>query len=214
AQEKLRAALGSPAYREYEGELEDETVKAKVKAAAYDKYYAIAQEASSKQERGEKFAEVKEEVKALYSEEEYAENADLAELVSKYNYKIQKEAVRNVILEKGIRLDGRKTTEIRPIWCEVDYLPSAHGSAIFTRGETQALATVTLGTSREANVIDLPSEQGEEKFYLHYNFPPFSTGEARPLRGTSRREVGHGNLAQRALKRMIPADCPYTVRIV
>ena len=214
AQEKLRADLGSPAYREYEGELEDETVKAKVKAAAYDKYYAIAQEASSKQERGEKFAEVKEEVKALYSEEEYAENADLAELVSKYNYKIQKEAVRNVILEKGIRLDGRKTTEIRPIWCEVDYLPSAHGSAIFTRGETQALATVTLGTSREANVIDLPSEQGEEKFYLHYNFPPFSTGEARPLRGTSRREVGHGNLAQRALKGMIPADCPYTVRIV
>ncbi len=214
AQEKLRTALGSPAYREYEGELEDDSVKAKVKAAAYDKYYAIAQEASSKQERGEKFAEVKEEVKALYSEEEYAENADLAELVSKYNYKIQKEAVRNVILEKGIRLDGRKTTEIRPIWSEVDYLPSAHGSAIFTRGETQALATVTLGTSREANVIDLPSEQGEEKFYLHYNFPPFSTGEAKPLRGTSRREVGHGNLAQRALKGMIPADCPYTVRIV
>lgn len=214
AQEKLRTALGSPAYREYEGELEDETIKAKVKATAYDKYYAIAQEASSKQERGEKFAEVKEEVKALYSEEEYAENADLAELVSKYNYKIQKEAVRNVILEKGIRLDGRKTTEIRPIWCEVDYLPSTHGSAIFTRGETQALATVTLGTSREANVIDLPSEQGEEKFYLHYNFPPFSTGEAKPLRGTSRREVGHGNLAQRALKGMIPADCPYTVRVV
>lgn len=214
AQEKLRTALGSPAYREYEGELEDDSVKAKVKAAAYDKYYAIAQEASSKQERGEKFAEVKEEVKALYSEEEYAENSDLAELVSKYNYKIQKEAVRNVILEKGIRLDGRKTTEIRPIWSEVDYLPSAHGSAIFTRGETQALATVTLGTSREANVIDLPSEQGEEKFYLHYNFPPFSTGEAKPLRGTSRREVGHGNLAQRALKGMIPADCPYTVRIV
>ncbi len=214
AQEKLRTALGSPAYREYEGELEDDSIKAKVKAAAYDKYYAIAQEASSKQERGEKFAEVKEEVKALYSEEEYAENADLAELVSKYNYKIQKEAVRNVILEKGIRLDGRKTTEIRPIWSEVDYLPSAHGSAIFTRGETQALATVTLGTSREANVIDLPSEQGEEKFYLHYNFPPFSTGEAKPLRGTSRREVGHGNLAQRALKGMIPADCPYTVRIV
>lgn len=214
AQEKLRAALGSPAYREYESELEDETVKAKVKAAAYDKYYAIAQEASSKQERGEKFAEVKEEVKALYTEEEYAENENLAELVSKYNYKVQKEAVRNVILEKGIRLDGRKTTEIRPIWSEVDYLPSAHGSAIFTRGETQALATVTLGTSREANVIDLPSEQGEEKFYLHYNFPPFSTGEAKPLRGTSRREVGHGNLAQRALKNMIPADCPYTIRVV
>lgn len=214
AQERLRAAVGSPEYRSYEPEKEDEAVYKKVKAAAYDKYYAIAQEASAKSERGEKFAAVKEEVVALYTEEEYAENADLAELVSKYNYKTQKEAVRNVILEKGIRLDGRKTTDIRPIWCEVDYLPSVHGSALFTRGETQALATVTLGTSREANQIDLPSEQGEEKFYLHYNFPPFSTGEAKPLRGTSRREVGHGNLAQRALKNMIPADCPYTVRIV
>lgn len=214
AQERLRAALGSPAYREYEAEKNDETVYAKVKAASYDKYYAIAQEASAKSERGEKFAEVKEEVKALFTEEEYTENPDLSELVSKYIYKTQKEAVRNVILEKGIRLDGRKTTEIRPIWSEVDYLPSAHGSAIFTRGETQALATVTLGTSREANVIDLPSEQGEERFYLHYNFPPFSTGEAKPLRGTSRREVGHGNLAQRALKNMIPADCPYTIRVV
>lgn len=214
AQERLRKAVGSPEYRTYEGEVEDETVYAKIKAASYDKYYAIAMEASAKSERGEKFAAVKEEVKALFSEEEYAENADLSELVSKYNYKTQKEAVRNVILEKGIRLDGRKTTEIRPIWCETDYLPSVHGSSLFTRGETQALATVTLGTSREANVIDSPSEQGEEKFYLHYNFPPFSTGEAKPLRGTSRREVGHGNLAQRALKNMIPADCPYTIRVV
>lgn len=211
AQERLRAAIGSPAYREYEGEKEDEVIYAKVKAAAYDKCYAIAQEASGKSERGEKFAAVKEEVKALFTEEELAENGDL---VSKYFYKTNKEAVRNVILEKGLRLDGRKTTEIRPIWCETDYLPSVHGSALFTRGETQALATVTLGTSREANQIDSPSEQGEEKFYLHYNFPPFSTGEAKPLRGTSRREVGHGNLAQRALKNMIPADCPYTIRIV
>lgn len=214
AQERLRAAVGSPAYRTYEGEVEDETIYQKIKAASYDKYYAIAQEASAKSERGEKFAAVKEEVKALFTEEDYANNADLAELVSKYIYKTQKEAVRNVILEKGIRLDGRKTTDIRPIWCEIDYLPSVHGSSIFTRGETQALATVTLGTSREANVIDSPSEQGEEKFYLHYNFPPFSTGEAKPLRGTSRREVGHGNLAQRALKNMIPADCPYTIRVV
>lgn len=211
AQERLRAAIGSPAYREYEGEKEDEAIYAKVKAAAYDKCYAIAQEASGKSERSEKFAAVKEEVKALFTEEELAENGDL---VGKYFYKTNKEAVRNVILEKGLRLDGRKTTEIRPIWCEVDYLPSVHGSSLFTRGETQALATVTLGTSREANVIDSPSEQGEEKFYLHYNFPPFSTGEAKPLRGTSRREVGHGNLAQRALKNMIPADCPYTIRIV
>ncbi|MCK6609172.1 MAG: polyribonucleotide nucleotidyltransferase [Flavobacterium sp.] len=211
AQERLRAAIGSPTYREYEGEKEDEAIYAKVKAAAYDKCYAIAQEASGKSERGEKFAAVKEEVKALFTEEELAENGDL---VGKYFYKTNKEAVRNVILEKGLRLDGRKTTEIRPIWCETDYLPSVHGSSLFTRGETQALATVTLGTSREANQIDSPSEQGEEKFYLHYNFPPFSTGEAKPLRGTSRREVGHGNLAQRALKNMIPADCPYTIRIV
>ncbi|NJM79989.1 MAG: polyribonucleotide nucleotidyltransferase, partial [Flavobacterium sp.] len=214
AQQKLRDSLGSLAYREYEGEPENEEVYAKIKKASYDKYYAIAQEASAKSERGEKFALVKEEVKALFTEEEHAENPDLAELIGKYIYKTQKEAVRNVILEKGIRLDGRKTTEIRPIWCETDYLPSVHGSSLFTRGETQALATVTLGTSREANVIDSPSEQGEEKFYLHYNFPPFSTGEARPLRGTSRREVGHGNLAQRALKNMIPADCPYTIRVV
>ncbi|MNK59874.1 Polyribonucleotide nucleotidyltransferase [compost metagenome] len=214
AQQKLRAKLNSQEYRTYEGEVEDEAVYAKVKAAAYDKCYAIAQEASGKAERGEKFAAVKEEAKALFTEEEYAENADLAGLVGKYFYKTNKEAVRNVILEKGIRLDGRKTTEIRPIWCETDYLPSVHGSSLFTRGETQALATVTLGTSKEANQIDSPSEQGEEKFYLHYNFPPFSTGEAKPLRGTSRREVGHGNLAQRALKNMIPADCPYTIRIV
>ncbi|MFN4199097.1 MAG: polyribonucleotide nucleotidyltransferase [Flavobacterium sp.] len=214
AQLRLQEAFGKKEIRTYEGEVEDEAVYAKVKAAAYDKCYAIAQEASGKSERGEKFAAVKEECKALYTEEEYAENEDLAGLVGKYFYKTNKEAVRNVILEKGIRLDGRKTTEIRPIWCEIDYLPSVHGSSLFTRGETQALATVTLGTSREANQIDSPSEQGEEKFYLHYNFPPFSTGEAKPLRGTSRREVGHGNLAQRALKNMIPADCPYTIRIV
>ena len=111
-------------------------------------------------------------------------------------------------------MDGRKTDDIRPIWCEVNYLPSTHGSSIFTRGETQALATVTLGTSRDANIIDSPTHQGEENFYLHYNFPPFSTGEARPLRGTSRREIGHGNLAQRALTKVFPSDCPYTVRVV
>jgi len=214
AQLRLQEAFGKKEIRTYEGEVEDEEVYKKVKAAGYDKCYAIAQEASGKSERGEKFAAVKEECKALFTEEEYAENPDLAGLVGKYFYKTNKEAVRNVILEKGIRLDGRKTTEIRPIWCETDYLPSVHGSSLFTRGETQALATVTLGTSREANQIDSPSEQGEEKFYLHYNFPPFSTGEAKPLRGTSRREVGHGNLAQRALKNMIPADCPYTIRIV
>ena len=211
AQERLAAAFGKKEVRTYEQEKSDEAIYAKVKAAAYDKIYAIASKGSAKHERSAAFDAVKEEVKALFTEEELAENGDL---VSKYFYKTNKEAVRNVTLDLGTRLDGRKTTEIRPIWCEVDYLPSVHGSALFTRGETQALATATLGTSREANQIDSPSEQGEEKFYLHYNFPPFSTGEARPLRGTSRREVGHGNLAQRALKNMIPAENPYTIRIV
>jgi len=211
AQLRLQAAFGKKETRTYEGEKENEEIYKKVKAAAYDKIYAIAKVGSAKHERTASFAEVKEEVKALFTEEELAADGDL---VSKYFYKTNKEAVRNVVLELGVRLDGRKTTDIRPIWCETDYLPRVHGSSLFTRGETQALATVTLGTSREANQIDSPSEQGEEKFYLHYNFPPFSTGEAKPLRGTSRREVGHGNLAQRALKNMIPADCPYTIRIV
>ena len=211
AQERLVAQVGKKETRTYEEEREDEAIYAKVKAAAYDKIYDIAKVGSSKQERTASFAAVKEEVKALFTEEELAANGDL---VGKYFYKTNKEAVRNVTLDLGTRLDGRKTNQIRPIWAEVDYLPSVHGSSIFTRGETQALATVTLGTSREANQIDSPSEQGEEKFYLHYNFPPFSTGEAKPLRGTSRREVGHGNLAQRALKNMIPADCPYTIRLV
>lgn len=211
AQERLKAAAGKGEVRTYEEERNDEAVYEKVRSLSYDKFFAIAQESSAKHERSEKFSAVKDEVKAEFTDEELLENGDL---ISKYLYKTQKEAVRNVILELGLRLDGRKTNEIRPIWCEVDYLPSTHGSALFTRGETQALATVTLGTSREANVIDLPTEQGEERFYLHYNFPPFSTGEAKPLRGTSRREVGHGNLAQRALKNMIPQDNPYTVRVV
>ena len=211
AQERLVAAFGKKEVRTYDQENEDEAIYAKVKAASYDLCYAIAKEGTAKHERTAQFAEAKEIVKALFTEEELAVNGDL---VSKYFSKSSKEAVRNVILDLGLRLDGRKTTQIRPIWAEVDYLPSVHGSALFTRGETQALATATLGTSREANQIDSPSQQGEEKFYLHYNFPPFSTGEAKPLRGTSRREVGHGNLAQRALKNMIPTDCPYTIRIV
>ncbi|RZJ67162.1 MAG: polyribonucleotide nucleotidyltransferase [Flavobacterium sp.] len=211
AQERLRDAFGKKDVRSYDEEASNEEVYQKVRSLAYDKCYAIAQEGTGKAERGEKFSEVKDEVKAAFSDEEQLE---FGELIGKYFKKAQKEAVRNVILDLGLRLDGRKTDEIRPIWCEVDYLPSVHGSALFTRGETQALATVTLGTSRESNQIDSPSEQGEENFYLHYNFPPFSTGEAKPLRGTSRREVGHGNLAQRALKNMIPEENPYTIRIV
>ncbi len=211
AQVALAEAFGKKEVREYEPEREDADLAQKIHDLAYDKVYAVAKAGSAKHERSAAFAEIKEEIKATYSEEELA---DIGGLISKYYSKAEKAAVRDLTLNEGLRLDGRKTDEIRPIWCEVDYLPSTHGSAIFTRGETQALATVTLGTSREANQIDMPSFEGEERFYLHYNFPPFSTGEARPIRGTSRREVGHGNLAQRALKGMVPDDCPYTVRVV
>ncbi|QWX84259.1 polyribonucleotide nucleotidyltransferase [Cellulophaga sp. HaHaR_3_176] len=211
AQVKLAEAFGKKETREYTAEREDADLAKKIHDMAYDKVYAIAKAGSSKKERSTAFSEIKEEIKATFSEEELA---DYGDLVSKYYAKAEKAAIRTLTLDEGLRLDGRKTDEIRPIWCEVDYLPSTHGSSIFTRGETQALATVTLGTSRDANKIDMPSYEGEENFYLHYNFPPFCTGEARPLRGTSRREVGHGNLAQRGLKGMIPADCPYTVRVV
>jgi len=211
AQVRLAEAFGKKETREYEGEREDEELASKIHDLSYDKCYAIARKGTSKAERSAAFSEVKEEVIASFTEEELA---DYGDLIGKYFNKAQKSAVRELTLAEGLRLDGRKTDEIRPIWCEVDYLPSTHGSSIFTRGETQALATVTLGTSREANKIDMPSYEGEETFYLHYNFPPFCTGEARPLRGTSRREVGHGNLAQRGLKGMIPDDCPYTVRVV
>ena len=211
AQIRLAEAFGKKEVREYETAEVNEDLEKRIHDMAYDKCYAIAKKGTSKAERGAAFAEVKEEVKASFTEEE---NEEFGHLVSGYYSKAEKEAVRELTLSEGVRLDGRKTDEIRPIWCEVDYLPSTHGSAIFTRGETQALATVTLGTSRDSNKIDMPSYEGEENFYLHYNFPPFCTGEARPLRGTSRREVGHGNLAQRGLKGMIPADCPYTVRVV
>ena len=211
AQEKLAKAFGKKETREYDLADEDEELMKKVNDFTYKKCYDVAKKGLSKVERGEAFGAIKDELMESFTEEELEEQEDL---INKYFYKSEKEAIRDLTLEKGIRLDGRKTTDIRPLWCEVDYLPSTHGSSLFTRGETQALATVTLGTSREANQIDSPTFEGEETFYLHYNFPPFSTGEARPLRGTSRREIGHGNLAQRALKRMVPADCPYTVRVV
>jgi polyribonucleotide nucleotidyltransferase len=211
AQKNLVAQVGQKEQREYEPEAQDLELEEKVNSMVYDKVYEVAKQGSSKKERGSAFSEIKEALMAEFSEEELEEKKDL---ISKYYSKTEKNAVRNLTLEEGLRLDGRKTDEIRPIWCEIDYLPSTHGSGIFTRGETQVLSTVTLGTSRDANIIDMPSLEGEERFYLHYNFPPFSTGEARPLRGTSRREVGHGNLAQRALKGMIPEDCPYTVRVV
>jgi len=211
AQEKLAKAFGKKEIREYDLAEEDEELMKKVNDFTYKKCYDVAKKGLSKVERGEAFGAIKDELIETFTDEELEEQEDL---IKKYFYKSEKEAIRDLTLEKGVRLDGRKTTDIRPIWCEVDYLPSTHGSSLFTRGETQALATVTLGTSREANQIDSPTYEGEERFYLHYNFPPFSTGEARPLRGTSRREIGHGNLAQRALKRMVPEDCPYTVRVV
>ncbi|GHA27300.1 polyribonucleotide nucleotidyltransferase [Salinimicrobium marinum] len=211
AQIRLAEAFGKKEPREYETSKDDESIREKVREAAYQKIYDTAKDAKAKHDRSAAFSEIKEEVKALFSEEELEENGAM---ISRYYKETQKAAIRDLTLKEGVRLDGRKTNEIRPIWSEVAYLPSTHGSALFTRGETQALATVTLGTSREANQVDLPTYQGEETFYLHYNFPPFSTGEAYPLRGTSRREIGHGNLAQRALKNMIPSENPYTVRIV
>ena len=211
AQNDLVNEVGKKETREYEKAVENEDLLKKVNDDCYSKCYEIAKKGLSKKERSEQFSEVKEQLLESFSEEDLEENENL---IKKYFSKVEKEAIRELVLSEGIRLDGRKTTNIRPIWCEVAYLPSTHGSAIFTRGETQALATVTLGTSRDANIIDSPTNQGEENFYLHYNFPPFSTGEARPLRGTSRREIGHGNLAQRALSKVFPNDCPYTVRVV
>jgi len=211
AQIALAKEFGKKDTRTYEREVSDDDLKKKIIEETYESFYNVAKKGLTKAERSENFLEIKDKFIETFSEDVIEEKADL---ISRYIKESQKKAIRDLVLNEGIRLDGRNTSEIRPIWCEVDYLPSAHGSSIFTRGETQALATVTLGTSKEANVIDLPTDQNEERFYLHYNFPPFSTGEARPLRGTSRREIGHGNLAQRALKNVIPNECPYTVRVV
>jgi len=213
AQLALAAQVGVAAdKREYCHETHDADLKAKIKAETYNAVYAVAAEGLGKDERSTKFKAVKTDWISGLSEEE-VEKYD-SKLIGVYYHDVEKEAVRALVLAEGKRLDGRATTEIRPIWCEVDYLYSPHGSAVFTRGETQSLTTVTLGSATDVNRLDGVTHQGHEDFYLHYNFPPFSTGEARPLRGTSRREIGHGNLAQRALKKMIPADNPYTVRIV
>ncbi|MFL2600118.1 MAG: polyribonucleotide nucleotidyltransferase [Flavobacteriaceae bacterium] len=211
AQIKLSENYGRKSVRDYEKSEEDSDLLKKINDLTYSKCYEISKKGLSKSERSLSFSKIKDELFENFVEEEIEEKNNL---IDKYFEKVKKEAIRELTLSEGQRLDGRKTDEIRPIWCEVDYLPSTHGSAIFSRGETQSLATVTLGTSREANRIDMPSYEGEESFYLHYNFPPFCTGEARPLRGTSRREIGHGNLAQRGLKGMIPENCPYTLRVV
>ncbi len=213
AQLELAEEVGSPQKREYDREADDEDLKEKISRETYTKVYELAKKAiPSKYERAEAFEAVKEEFLSQFTEEDEVNE----KLVSKYFHDVQKNAIRSLILEKGIRIDGRKTDEIRPISCEVDYLPAAHGSALFTRGETQSLTTVTLGTKLDEKIIDEVLLQGSEKFVLHYNFPPFSTGDARPARGVSRREVGHGKLAHRALKGMMPtgSDNPYAIRVV
>ena len=211
---ELMKELGKDVKREYCHETNDEELRQTIITELYDKAYAIATSGTMKHERAEAFDALEAEFASRYTEEELEEKAPL---IHKYFHDdVQKKAMRNMILDEGKRLDGRRTDEIRPIWCEVDYLPCAHGSAIFTRGETQALTTVTLGTKLDEKQKDEVLVQGSEQFVLHYNFPPFSTGEARPARGLSRREIGHGHLAWRALKPMVPVgeDNPYAVRVV
>lgn len=210
---ELAEAVGKKdVYREYSHEKNDEDFAKRVWDAVYDKCKEVAlQGLADKHKRSELFKGIKEEFEASLSEEDIEANGDL---IGKYFHKAEKEAVRSAILNERVRLDGRRMDEVRPIWTEVNYLPSAHGSAIFTRGETQSLTTVTLGTSMDAQTIDGALVEGSNNFLLHYNFPPFSTGEARPIRSTSRREIGHGNLALRALKKVLPSENPYTIRVV
>ena len=211
AQENLSKKVGNIETRDYEKTVINEELFRKINNLSYDKIYQLASEKTEKKERIERLKKIKEEVLNSFSDEEIEEKENE---ISSYFHKIEKKAIRNFILDNQQRLDGRKTDEIRPIWCEVSYLPKTHGSAIFTRGETQSLTTVTLGTSMDENKLDTVTLTGAEKFYLHYNFPPFSTGEARMKFSVSRREIGHGNLAQRALKLMISEENPYTIRVV
>ena len=212
AQLELMAEVGKTEKRVYCHEENDEELRQAVHDACYEKAYAVAASGNTnKHERGAAFEAIREEFKATFSEEELEEKAAL---INKYYHDVEKEAMRRCILDEGKRLDGRKTTEIRPIWSEVGYLPGPHGSAVFTRGETQSLTTVTLGTKLDEKIVDEALVQGKDRFLLHYNFPPFCTGEARASRGIGRREIGHGNLAYRALKPMIPEDYPYVVRVV
>lgn len=198
--------------RSYNHEKSNPELKERIKAACFDKVYAVAKEGNaSKTARKEKFSAIIKEFVETLSAEETQENSFL---IKKYYHDIEKEAVRMAVVVERSRLDGRKLEEIRPIWSEVDYLPSAHGSSIFTRGETQSLTSVTLGSKMDEQLIDGAVISGTNKFLLHYNFPPFSTGEVKPMRGTGRREVGHGNLAMRGLKKMLPDDVTYTIRVV
>jgi len=217
AQLALAKKAGKEEKRAYSHEINDEDLRKRIWKETYEEVIKIARSRNSdKHARSEAFEKVKEDFLARLVEEAGEEGEVNEMLVGKYYHEVEKEAVRRMILDEKVRLDGRKTNEIRPIWSEVDYLPSAHGSAVFTRGETQSITTVTLGTKLDAKLIDDVLKKGNDTFLLHYNFPPFSTGDARPSRGTSRREVGHGNLAHRALKGMLPTGeaLPYTLRIV
>ena len=212
AQMELTEEVGKTVKREYCHEENDDDLRKAVHEQCYAKAYAIAEAGNKdKHAREDAFNAIVDEFKAQFTEEELETKGPM---IDRYYADVERDAMRRCILDEGKRLDGRKTTEIRPIWCEAGYLPGPHGSAIFTRGETQSLSTVTLGTKSDEKIIDDVLTQGKERFLLHYNFPPFSTGEAKAQRGVGRREIGHGNLACRALKRMIPKDYPYTVRVV
>lgn len=212
AQKELAAMVGKTTKREYLHESSNPALKEQVYAATYDKVYAIAKSGSSKHERSDKFGEVLMDFIATLGEDLDDETGFLAK---KYFHDVQYDAIRNLVLDEGIRLDGRDARTVRNIWSEVGYLPSAHGSAVFTRGETQSLTTVTLGAKSDEQMIDGAFINGYNKFMLHYNFPGFSTGEVRPNRGAGRREIGHGNLAMRSLKKVLPGEeNPYTIRIV
>ena len=212
-QKEMMVELGKVEKKAYCHEVNDEDLRKAVHDYCYDKCYAIAKSGLAKHEREDAFDALKEEFMETIPEEEREEKAMM---VSRYYGAVEKEAMRRMIIDEGVRLDGRSTTQIRPIWCEVGYLPGAHGSAIFTRGETQSLSTVTLGTKMDMKELDEVLVQGTQQFVLHYNFPPYATGEAKPQRGVGRREIGHGNLAWRALKPVVPVgeENPYAVRVV
>ena len=222
-QAELSKELGKDVKREYDHEVNDEELRARMNKELYQPAYDITKQALEKQERAEAFEKLLEDFKEKF----FAERAELADdakgeisddeyaaMMDRYYHDVERDAMRRCILDEGIRLDGRKTTDIRPIWCEVSPLPMPHGSSIFTRGETQSLTTVTLGTKLDEKLVDDVLDKSYMKFLLHYNFPPFCTGEAKAQRGVGRREIGHGHLAWRGLKGQIPDDFPYTVRVV
>ncbi len=217
-QKELSNELGKDVKREYCHEVNDEELREQVKQQCYQPAYDITKQALEKQARAEAFEKVREDFKVAYAEAHADMSADELEekntLIDRYYHDVERDAMRRCILDEGKRLDGRGTTDIRPIWCEVSPLPGPHGSSIFTRGETQSLSTVTLGTKLDEKLVDDVLDRSYMRFLLHYNFPPFSTGEAKAQRGVGRREIGHGHLAWRALKGQIPADYPYTVRVV